>query len=241
MVDLIYCARRNHFAPIALRHGWLYGSQLPNAVYDRPHFVDQNYKKPDRVKYMRALEVYRPAVATVLDLESLSQFDEVLSWASEASQFVSQAVVIIPKCEGVIAQLPRSIGSVEVRLGYSVPTSYGGTSLPPSAFEGWPVHLLGGNPIRQLMLAAPHIDESGRVCRLDVRSVDQNYIQLSAVRWGQYLELSPKQTSIFGFRPPLVWRQLREVGLGSLPDAPYEAFSRSCEVLRGLWTEVLYV
>lgn len=88
----------------------------------------------------------------------------------------------------------------------------------------------------QLALSRPHIDKSGSWACLDVRSVDQNYIQLSAVRWGQYLEWCPKQSSIWGWRAPVRWRQLREVGLGGLSDAPYEAFRRSCDVLVELWS-----
>jgi hypothetical protein len=34
-----------------------------------------------------------------------------------------------------------------------VPTKYGGTDLFLSEFDGWPVHLLGGSPNRQLNLA----------------------------------------------------------------------------------------
>jgi hypothetical protein len=80
--ELIYCAAGNRrFAEIAIRNGFTYGAQLPKTIYYTPEFVDQNWRKPDRMKYMNALAQYRPRLATVLDLEYPHQFAEVLSWA----------------------------------------------------------------------------------------------------------------------------------------------------------------
>jgi hypothetical protein len=237
---LIYCAKKNYFAPIAVEAGMKYGAQLPNSVYCPPFFADQNYRRPSRAKYMRALELYRPALATVLDLEQPEQYQEVIEWADEAAQWVSEAVIIVPKCEGIIERLPREIRGRQVRLGYAVPTTHGETNLDAHDFMGWPVHVLGGNPLEQFRLSFPHFDECGRYVALDVRSVDCNYIQLSAVKWAQYLEFAelPKQGSMYGIRPATRWRQLREVGLGDLSDAPYEAFRRSCQTLVKMWASM---
>jgi hypothetical protein len=152
-MELIYCADGNRrFAQIAIDHGYLYGAQLPKTVYFPPFFADQCWKKPNRAAYMAALAQHRPHMASVLDLERADQLDEVLSWAEEAAQYV-QCVMLIPKVFGIIPRLPRRIGGADVRLGYSVPTKFGGTELPVWEFAGWPVHLLGGSPNAQMELA----------------------------------------------------------------------------------------
>lgn len=170
-MKLIYCAARStKYAPIAIAHGWQYGAQLPNKVYHPPYFVDQDWKVPKRAEYMRALAKHRPALATVLDLEYESQLDEVISWATEAAQYVSEAVIIIPKVMSIITKIPSMIAGKQVRLGYSVPTSHGGTSVPVWEFGQRPVHLLGGSPKNQLKLRA----------YLNVQSADGNYLNLLA-------------------------------------------------------------
>lgn len=237
---LIYCAKKNLFAPIALECGLKYGAQLPNSVYAPPYFADQDWKRPRRAAYLAALAEHRPALATVLDLEKPSQLDDVLAWAFDAAEWVTEAIIIVPKCRGVIKRLPLEIRGRRVRLGYSVPTSHGKTSLDAHAFMGREVHILGGNPLEQYRLALPHFDQRGRYVALDVRSVDCNYIQLKAVRWGEFLECveTPAQWSMFGAKPATRWRQLKEVGLGGLSDAPYEAFRRSCETLVSMWASI---
>lgn len=85
--------------------GFLLGSQLPETVYYPIHFADQDWKAPNRERYMVALAEHRPHMASVLDLEHESQLDEVLGWAEDAARFV-QVVMIIPKAFGIIERLP---------------------------------------------------------------------------------------------------------------------------------------
>lgn len=208
MVDLIYCAAGNpRFAQIAIDAGFLYGAQLPNTVYHPPYFVDQNWRKPNRAKYMTALQEHRPQLATVLDLEHAEQLPEVLAWAEEAAQWV-QSVIIIPKAQGIVTYLPRTIGGAEVRLGYSVPTKFAGTELPIWDFVGWPVHLLGGNPQNQMKLAQ----------YLNVRSADGNAAQKAALSWG------------------MEWCAGKWVrGAQYADDVPYHAFAASCRNIKQAW------
>jgi hypothetical protein len=152
-VELIYCADGNPaFARAAVEAGWLYGARLPSTVYERPHFADQDWKAPDRAAYMAALATHRPAVATVLDWERPEQFAEVMSWAEEAATHVGR-VVVIPKVPGEVDRIPARVGGAEVVLGYSVPTSYGGSPVGLWELGRRPVHLLGGSPQRQMDLA----------------------------------------------------------------------------------------
>jgi hypothetical protein len=147
---LIYCGGNNkRFAQIALDAGYEYGARLPGVINYRLYFADQDWKRPNRAAYMRSLAVHRPVMATVLDWERSEQLGEVLDWGEEASRFVDQ-IVIIPKVINEVWRLPRYIGGKRVVLAYSVPTAYGGTQVPSWDFAGWPVHILGGTPHKQM-------------------------------------------------------------------------------------------
>lgn len=214
---LIYCAGKNErFERIALEAGFELGAQLPNTVYHPIYFADQDWRSPDRAAYMAALAEHRPAMATVLDWERPEQLDEVLAWAEDAAQFVDR-VLIIPKVIGGIARLPRQIGGAGVVLAYSVPTKFSGTQVPAWEFYGWPVHLLGGSPHRQMEIAR----------YLDVRSVDGNMANKMAQRcWFWRRQKGEKGH----------WINMYEVGDGGWgQDANYEAFRRSCKNIYAAW------
>lgn len=208
MVELVYCANGNgRLAQIAIDAGFLYGAQLPGTVYHPVWMADQDWKRPNRERYMAALAQHKPHLASVLDLERPDQLADVLAWAEEAAQHV-EVLMLIPKYSGVIEQLPRVIGGKAVRLGYSVPTKFGGTEVPLWEFGGWPVHLLGGNPQNQMALT--HY--------LDVRSADGNAAQRSAMEWC---------TAWANGR----WSKEKYYG----EDAPYVAFARSCRNIINAW------
>jgi hypothetical protein len=222
------------FARIAVGAGYRYGARLPHVIYPAIaplFFADQDYARPDRAAYMAAVAFHRPNLCTVLDLERADQLPEVLGWAEEAAQYVER-VVIIPKCYGIIARLPRRIGGADVVLGYSVPTSYGGTAVPVWEFAGWPVHLLGGSPQAQMW----HWRQLSAVA--DVVSADGNYAQKLAVRhcqtWvpgtghGAKNRWWPTLTELDGRR----WPE---------PGAPAEAFRRSCLTIMVAWRTLLAV
>ncbi len=223
--QLIFCAANGPaFARIAVECGWLYGARLPATVYAPVWFADQDWKKPDRKKYMAALAIHRPAVATVLDWEYPDQLPEVLSWAEEAAQHVRESVLLIPKVCGEVHRLPRTVGGKRVVLAYSVPTSYGASPLMLSEFAGWPVHLLGGSPQRQMYL----------YCYLrlnaDVVSADGNMAGQQARRGRTW---SPKPWGTRSLR----WVQMRDLGDDS--DRPaHEAFRRSLESIRRAWVDL---
>ncbi len=216
--ELIFCADGNPaFAAVAVAAGWLYGARLPATVYQPVYFADQDWKAPDRTVYMRALAAHRPSMATVLDLERVEQLPLVLEWAEEAAQHVRQ-VVVIPKDFGVIDRIPERIGDADVVLGYSVPTSYGGTEVPLWEFGRRPVHLLGGSPQRQMELA----------CYLNVVSADGNMAHQQAHRC-RFWSRRP-----WGPRS-LRWVQLRDAGDERTEGANLECFRRSLESIRAAW------
>lgn len=221
MVELIYCADGNKkFAEIAIDAGFLYGARLPHKGLHFPiYFADQDWKTPDRSRYMAELRKHQPQVATVLDCESLEQLPEVLEWAEDAATTVRR-VIIIPKASGVIGRLPHTIAGAEIVLGYSVPTSYGGTEIGLWEFEGWPVHLLGGSPQSQM-----------RLCHyLRVVSADGNMANKMAISRCQFWAPGNAKAK------DRYWPKLQEAdGSAWGKDAPYEAFRRSCNNIVSAW------
>lgn len=222
---LIYCASGNkRLADIALEYDFRYGAQLPATIYHAPYFVDQNWRKPERDKYMVALAEHRPALATVLDWERDEQFDEVLAWAGEAARYVSEAVIVIPKVMGGIDRIPHAISGKPVRLGYSVPTKFAGTELPLWEFGDRPVHLLGGSPKAQLTAAR----------YLNVQSADGNYVQKQAVQRNQFYVPTRVAWSTNGHFP-----RLSDCFMGGInEDAPYHAFRLSCINVSNAWRDL---
>ena len=215
-LEVIYCADGNsRLAEIAIDAGWIYGARLPAAGLPyRPYFTDQNWRQPARTAYMGLLAKYRPQLATVLDYEHADQYDEILDWAAEAAQYVP-TIIIIPKVSRTISDLPIDIDGHPIRLGYSVPTRYAGTTVPLIEFADWPhgVHLLGGAPEKQIELA-----------RLlgNVRSADTNYHAKMALNYAKYWT-------------PTGWRPLSADGRTHKRDFIYEAFRRSCLNILDAW------
>lgn len=223
MPQLIFCAAGNkYYAEIALRYGFKYGARLitpRTSVYYPPYFTDQKWDTPNRSAYMKALDKHRPALASVLDLEREDQFDEVLSWANEAAQYVSEAVIIIPKYNGAIARLPRTIQGTPVRLGYSVPTGHGATYVPIEEFQSWPVHLLGGNPDTQYELA-PCFDTQSADCNMHMGHAGRNMFFSNTRTRAKNRDWPLLKESVFGY----VKEETNRL-----------AFTLSCMNIRALW------
>jgi len=244
MPEVIYCAGGNKkFAAIAMDCGFVYGAQLPGTVYFAPEFVDQNWKSPDLEKYVEAVSSHMPRIATVLDWERWDQLGTAIDWAYAIAPYVREAVVIIPKVKtarsGWQNYIPKSIDGLEVRLGYSVKTKYGGTPIHLTQFLGWPIHLLGGNPLIQARIAGLFRDDNCLVDapKLNVVSIDGNYHQRMAVRHNRFfIPNGSAQYARNRFWPTLKEFYSQKWGDGSSrADAPYKAFSNSCKTIKAMW------
>lgn len=220
---LIYCAAGSkRFSAIAVAVGMKYGARLPGTVSHSPlYFADQDWKKPDRAKYMDALAQHNPVIASVLDWEREDQLSEVLSWAEEAAQHVRQSVIIIPKVKGGINKLPRTIGGKQVRLGYSTPTKYGGTKVGLWEFKGWSVHCLGGSPSAQRYVHKAISCDSVDGNHLSLHAQNAQFFYTSRLR-GARNEQFPNLRDLFFIKA----------------DAPYVAFELSCLAYTLWWQGV---
>lgn len=230
-LEIIYCANGNpRFAQIAKEHGFSLGAQLPGTIYDvhNPlYFADQDFKNPRYVAYIKALKKYKPYMASVLDIEEWRRLDEYLMRAEEISQYC-QVVMLIPKINGVIKQLPREINNKKVILGYSVPTRFGGTTVPIAEFQDWSVHLLGGSPQVQMELMP----------RFNTVSLDGNYAHLMT-RHNQFWVPGNAHYAKNKYWPTLAEADNKKWGDGSnQADAPYEAFRRSCQNIMAAWANL---
>jgi len=116
-------------------------------------------------KYATVRDAMTQAQCNAAEIEYYS-LEQILDWAEELSQY-AENVIVIPKYAEAIEKIPA-----KYVLGYSVPTSHGGTPLPIEMFQGRRVHLLGGSWKKQLSYMAALGD--------DVVSFDNNYIQLQA-------------------------------------------------------------
>jgi hypothetical protein len=171
-------------AGCGLKYGfWSKKRVCHNATLEGPHrvtFIDNEYKAYDHDKHLALVQRWRPKYATVRDLMDQDQcaaagipfysFDQIMRWAEDVKRY-AQHVILIPKYD-CLSDIPA-----EYVLGYSVPTTHGGTPLPIDLFRSRPVHLLGGSWKEQLA----YLNDLGD----DVVSLDNNYISNMA-RFGKY-------------------------------------------------------
>ena len=172
-------------------------------------FIDNDYFKYDHQKHLKAVRELKPKYATVRDYMSVEQckkdgiefyeLGQILDWAAELAGY-AENVIVIPKVDE-LDKIPE-----KYMLGYSVPTSHGGTPLPVEAFRERRVHLLGGSWKAQLA----HMAQLGD----DIVSVDNNYV-LNISRFGQFINPDGKTT------------QLQDDGKGYLTNARYAALALS--------------
>jgi hypothetical protein len=195
----VYCC-------IACITGLKYGLQSKNrpcinVMHMQSHkltFIDNNYFDYNHRQHVGVVQQWKPKYATVMDVITQDQADksgatryelkQILDWAEELAQYADN-VIIIPKYD-CLDGIPEKFV-----LGYSVPTSHGGTPLPVSAFKGRRVHLLGGSWKAQLA----HMAELGD----DVVSFDNNYIMKQA-RFGSYVLPDGRTGSIPDLGIPLM-------------------------------------
>lgn len=162
----------------AMPHGWLPGARYTNLrdVRHLPdvYFIDIDWKNYDFHRHLHVVQRVRPTLTVARDVADANHLDAILSEAHCLAKHV-KTVVIVPKDPALMKERRLAVPEM-FRLGYSVPTRYGGTEIPVSYFSG-DVHLLGGRPDVQRALAEV-------MC---VRSLDGNRFTLDA-KFGDYFD-----------------------------------------------------
>ncbi len=207
---------------LACKSGWLYGLRSSAGacataeimLSHKVQFVDCLYTDYNHDLHLAQVARYKPKYATVRDIMSKGQcaqagieyypFEQIMKWAEDLSQYADN-VIVIPKID-CIKDIPT-----EYVLGYSIPTSHGGTPVPVDKFRstegtGRRVHLLGGSPNKQIAYWAQLPDE--------VISLDNNYIM---------------KVAAFGraWYPDGTTKELQEVGIGLVTNPLYIALAIS--------------
>ena len=175
---LKFVAHSKRVLQIATKHGWLAGARYTNLrdirKFETVGFIDVDWKHYSFKKHLEAVKAIKPLMTVARDIERVIDLERTLDQANELCAHCKY-VVIVPKhpalTERLNAELPRTF-----ILGYSVPTRYGGTKIPPQAFKR-PVHLLGGRPEIQRKSAD----------QMQVVSVDCNRFTLDAA-YGDYFD-----------------------------------------------------
>jgi len=137
----------------AVKFGWLPGARYTNLrdvkKFDRLGFLDIDWKCYDFNKHLKATKDIKPVLTVARDIISVNELDRIIDEANELSLW-AEKVIVVPKDLLIEPMLPDAIPKNFI-LGYSVPTSYGGTKLPVDCFRR-EVHLLGGHPAVQRAL-----------------------------------------------------------------------------------------
>lgn len=162
----------------ALPKGWVAGARYTNLRdvkhLPRVYFIDIDWKRYDFDRHLAVVKKVRPQLTVARDITSADSLDDVIREAELLAKH-SGRVVLVPKDER-LEHLERLGVPQMFRMGYSVPTRYGGTAISPKRFTG-DVHLLGGRPDVQRKLAE----------QMNVASLDGNRFTLDA-QFGDYFD-----------------------------------------------------
>jgi len=163
---------------IARRYGWLPAARYTNLrdvrSFDRLGFLDVEWENYSFKRHLEAAKATLPLMTVAQDVVNISCLDSILDQACELALYCT-FVVVVPKDISLIPIMDYAIPS-EFLLGYSVPTKYGATLIPPHVFKR-PVHLLGGRPDVQRGLADIML----------VVSIDCNRFTIDA-KYGDYFD-----------------------------------------------------
>ena len=178
MPILKFVAHNKKTINIALKFGWLPGARYTNLRdvrdFDELGFLDIDWKNYDFRNHLEAVKATRPIMTVAKDIENRNELQRVLEEANTLSLY-SKMVVVVPKDPALASDMEDLIPKHFI-FGYSVPSRYGGTKIPPKYFKR-PVHLLGGRPDAQRQLAD----------KMNVISFDCNRFTLDAV-YGDFFD-----------------------------------------------------
>ena len=143
------CIDKEKYLDIAVKNNILCGANThsANRLKDKYkiQFLDFTYKKPDIDKHLQLCKIIKPKYVSAPDIFNEMELDEKLDFANELRNY-SENVIIIPKCANIIDRIEKKF-----MIGFSIPTSYGGTEgIAVWDITNYDIHLLGGSPAKQL-------------------------------------------------------------------------------------------
>jgi hypothetical protein len=149
-----FITHSKHVTQIARRFGWLPGARYTNLrdvrSYDRVAFLDIDWQRYNFAKHIAAARSTRPLCTVAEDILDRRNLCRILDQARALAEYADH-VIVVPKATSLALELDDVIPP-EFILGFSVPSTYGGTTIDPQYFRR-AVHLLGGRPDVQRGLA----------------------------------------------------------------------------------------
>lgn len=223
-LDAMFCCRFNSIALAAYEMGFLPGmiSSKKDAwrkIFDkcpgiRIGLMDNEWHDYDHAAHVEGVREARPKYATVRDVMTKAQceaagvefipLERILEMAEEVAEYADE-VIVIPKYD-CLDKIPE-----RYVIGFSVPTSYGGTPMPASLLQGRRVHLLGGSWRNQ----RSYLDVLGQ----DVVSLDNNHL-LRVSEFGDFTLPDGTRLSLRNLDPrmPRTWQAAAILSLASIRD-----------------------
>ncbi|MER7487932.1 ParB/RepB/Spo0J family partition protein [Streptomyces sp. NPDC126497] len=192
-------------------------------------FMDNEWHDYNHAKHVKAVAETKPKYATVRDVMTKAQcetagiefypLEQILDMAAEVAEHADH-VIVIPKYD-CLDKIPD-----EYVIGFSVPTSYGGTPMPAEALAGRRVHLLGGSWANQRRYLALLGD--------DVVSLDNNHLGRIA-EFGSFYLPSGQVARLPDLHPdmPRTWEAASILSLASMRDDLNATFATRLEPLVG--------
>jgi hypothetical protein len=141
MLPLKFVSHSRLAVSIAIKEGWRPGARYTNLrdvktfKFKAQGFLDIDWKKYSFEKHLEAVAITRPKLTIARDVESIFQLDEILEEAEELQKY-ALLVAIGTKDPYMTGRIEELIPKNYI-LAYSVPTKYGGTSIPTSSFRRW--------------------------------------------------------------------------------------------------------
>lgn len=223
-LDAMFCCRFNSIALAAYEMGFQPGmiSSKTDAWRKilnrnpgiRIGLMDNDWHDYDHVAHMAGVSEAKPKYATVRDVMTKAQceaagveffpVEQILDMAAEVAEHADE-VIVIPKYD-CLDKIPE-----EYVIGFSVPTSYGGTPMPASMLRGRRVHLLGGSWKNQRSFL--------EILGEDVVSLDNNNL-FRVCGWGQFTYPNGDTGRLANLddRMPRTWQAAAILSLASIRD-----------------------
>ncbi len=175
-------------------------------------FMDNEWHDYDHAAHVAAVAETRPKYATVRDAMTKQQCEDsgveflplprILEMAEEVAEHADN-VIVIPKYD-CLDKIPE-----QYVIGFSVPTSYGGTPMPIESLRGRRIHLLGGSWTKQRQYLALMGD--------DVVAFDNNHL-LRVSEFGDftYPDGTRGRLSRLSDKMPRTWQAAAILSLASI-------------------------
>ena len=222
-IDVVLC-QRTPFCCIAKKHGFLVGrnTQFWHLDCNCPvEFLDWWFKKPNISKHIYLARKYRPKYVVAPDIWRISDIEVSLMVAKKLKQYSENIIIPIHfHCEDRIPE--------EFIIGLPSQTSFAKASLwigNPSLMER-KIHILGGSPHRQMMLAKHYLK--------NVVSVDSNMIARNAIYFGKYWEDGKWILNKKYPKPPASSKDW----INKKDDSLYKVFEISCKNVIEAWRKL---